>query len=82
MSSTGELKPFTKNPQVTRELERILKLTLEEVSRGEVAGLTLVISRPETHEANGGVCIRKAWEDRTNHIAGLSIALADATRYE
>lgn len=81
MSSTKNVKPFSKKPQVPKEMERLLTLTLEELARGEVAGLTIVVSRPESHESRGGVTIRKAWEDRLQHVAGLSIALHDASDY-
>ena len=68
---------FTKNAQVPARMRDILQTTLDEVEAGEVAGVTVIISRPDDHSSEGGICIRYAFEDRIKHVGALTLAIHD-----
>lgn len=68
----SEVLPFTQNPQVRKEMIRLLELTLEEVKEGKVEGLTIIISRPPNCEL---YCFRDAYERRIPHIGALTLAI-------
>jgi hypothetical protein len=69
---------FTKNPQVPLKMRDDLLYTLAEVDAGRVAGLTIVISRPDDHKESAGGCeILKSWENPIKHAGALAMALHD-----
>jgi hypothetical protein len=75
VSVSAELIPFV-SPWINQNAVKDLLDTLDEAKRGEVTGLTIIISRPSSQ-----MQIRRSWICRMEHAGAIAQALHDICAY-